>query len=199
MKRHPASSNSEVFAFTDLRQIRVLADPLRWRMLRALHDRSMTTKQLARELGERPSRLYHHVNALESVGLIQLVETKQKRGMIEKYYKARAENFVLTSRLLPSDPELSGSIGSVDAIVREAAQAALEGLKQVLAVELKADAAQPSAAAQLRIRVTASSASRLVRGLEEWLRKCRSASREDGDLEYTATVAFVPARPETSP
>jgi DNA-binding transcriptional ArsR family regulator len=73
---------------TELRQLRVLADPLRVRILRALAHEPRTTAQVAELLGENDTRLYHHVRALERVNLIRLVETRPKRGTTEKYYQA---------------------------------------------------------------------------------------------------------------
>lgn len=77
---------------TDLDQIRILADPLRLRMLEAFGE-ERTTKQVADLLEEKPTRLYHHVDALEGAGLIRLRRTARKRGTTEKYYQAVAENF----------------------------------------------------------------------------------------------------------
>jgi len=47
-----------------------------------------TAKQAAEHLGLPPTRLYHHVAALERVGLVRLVETRKKRGTVEKYFRA---------------------------------------------------------------------------------------------------------------
>lgn len=77
---------------TDLEQIRILADPLRLRMLEAF-GAERTTKQVADLLEEKPTRLYHHVDALEGAGLIRLTRTARKRGTTEKYYRAVAESF----------------------------------------------------------------------------------------------------------
>lgn len=77
---------------TDLEQIKTLADPLRLRMLEAFGD-ERTTKQVADLLEEKPTRLYHHVDALERAGLIRLTRTARKRGTTEKYYRAVAESF----------------------------------------------------------------------------------------------------------
>ena len=53
----------------------------------------MTTKQVAEALGEKPTRLYHHVDKLEKVGLIRLTHTRQNRGATEKYYETVARSF----------------------------------------------------------------------------------------------------------
>ena len=91
---------------TDLAQIRALADPLRLRILRALSGVPCTTKQVAIVLGEKPTKLYHHVEALERVGLIHQTETRRNRGTTEKYFQAVAAQFqVASSVLTPSGYE----------------------------------------------------------------------------------------------
>jgi DNA-binding transcriptional ArsR family regulator len=77
---------------TELEQIKILADPLRIRILEELCA-ERTTKQVAQRLGEKPTKLYHHVEALERVGLIALTRTRPNRGTLEKYYQAVARSF----------------------------------------------------------------------------------------------------------
>lgn len=81
-----------VLTLTDLDQIKLLAEPIRLRLLGAFGDEK-TTKQAAKELGEKPTRLYHHVEALERAGLIVLTRTAPNRGTTEKYYQAVARAF----------------------------------------------------------------------------------------------------------
>ena len=80
----PNRPTREVMILTELDQIKVLADPLRIRILEEL-GQERTTKQVADLIGEKPTKLYHHVEALERVGLIQLTRTRQNRGTLEKY------------------------------------------------------------------------------------------------------------------
>ncbi len=68
----------EFMVLTELDQIKVLADPLRIRILESLSE-ERTTKQVAQLIGEKPTKLYHHVDALERVGLIQQTRTRQNR------------------------------------------------------------------------------------------------------------------------
>ena len=67
--------------------------PLRVSILEALCLEARTTKQVAELLGEKPTRLYHHVDALAEAGLIRLVDTRQVRGTVEKYYQAVGRSF----------------------------------------------------------------------------------------------------------
>jgi DNA-binding transcriptional ArsR family regulator len=88
----------EAYTLKTLDQMKVLADPLRIRVLEALCQ-ERTTKQVAELLGEKPTKLYHHVEALEKVGLIALSRTRQNRGTVEKYYLAVARTFRADSRV----------------------------------------------------------------------------------------------------
>ena len=83
----------DVFTLEDLDQVKVLADPLRLKILEELCCGEMTTKQVAEKIGEKPTKLYHHVDSLVKVGLIRLVRTRQNRGTLEKYYVAIARSF----------------------------------------------------------------------------------------------------------
>jgi len=69
---------------TGLEQVRALSHPLRLRLLELFKLQPRTAKQAAEVLGEPPTRLYHHVAALERAGLIRLRETRQNRGTTEK-------------------------------------------------------------------------------------------------------------------
>src|SRR5437762_6605018 len=86
---------AEMHVITDLQQIKALADPLRQQILGAFVSEPRTTKQVAGLLGQPPTKLYHHVDLLERVGLIELVATKPKRGTTEKYFQAIAHRFAV--------------------------------------------------------------------------------------------------------
>ena len=82
------------FRISDFDQVKALAHPLRVRILETLAaSEPMTTKQVAESLGEKPTRLYHHVDLLQKTGLIRLTHTRQIRGTTEKYYEAIARTF----------------------------------------------------------------------------------------------------------
>jgi DNA-binding transcriptional ArsR family regulator len=67
--------------------MRAVAHPLRLRLVELFADGPRTTKQAALALGLPPTRLYHHVHALERAGLLRLRETRRKRGTEERYYE----------------------------------------------------------------------------------------------------------------
>ncbi|MEM6795731.1 MAG: helix-turn-helix domain-containing protein, partial [Acidobacteriota bacterium] len=94
----------EIHVIRDLAQLKALADPLRVRILEAFAEQPRTTKQVAARIEEKPTKLYHHVDALHKAGLIVLETTRQNRGTVEKYFRAIA-------RLFRTDPELFGGAG----------------------------------------------------------------------------------------
>ncbi len=92
------------YRISDLEQVKALAHPLRVRIIETLaSSKPMTTKQVAEVLGEKPTRLYHHVGLLEKTGLIQLTHTRKNRGTTEKYYEAIARQFRAGSDLFSDE------------------------------------------------------------------------------------------------
>jgi len=123
-KRKPkgrGGSADEPFTIETLEQFKALAHPLRQRILEDFARAPKTTKQVAEGLGEKPTRLYHHVHALERAGLIRLVETRPNRGTVEKYFSTVATRFqVDPQRIAGSDSDLSIEVagaGVVDGLL----------------------------------------------------------------------------------
>lgn len=106
------SGPPDSMTLSKLEQLRVLADPLRMRILEAL-GKERTTKQVAEEIGESPTKLYHHVDALKKVGLIRLIRTRRNRGTLEKYYQVAALSFRPDASLFPQ----AGYKSSVMAVI----------------------------------------------------------------------------------
>jgi DNA-binding transcriptional ArsR family regulator len=72
----------------DRRRERALAHPLRARALKLFGDAPQSPNQVARQLGVDVSSLAYHVRVLRKLGCIELVETKQRRGALEHFYRA---------------------------------------------------------------------------------------------------------------
>ncbi|MGZ4031516.1 MAG: helix-turn-helix domain-containing protein [Tumebacillaceae bacterium] len=58
-----------------------------------------TSKQIADQLGLSKSKVHYHVLDLHRVGLLQLVETKEKGGVIEKNYLPIARRIKIKSSM----------------------------------------------------------------------------------------------------
>lgn len=166
----------------DLAQIRALADPLRLRILGQLVTTARTTKQVAERLGEKPTKLYHHVQALERVGLVRLVDTRPKRGTVEKYYQSVATVFQVGPGVFA--PGMAADLRSS----REAVVVALlDTAREDLAAHLATDDADPVVG--LHLMLTPSSRASCATTLRHLQRMLGRASR---GRKYALTAVLCP-------
>ena len=87
----------------NLETLKVVADPLRLRILDAFGDKPHTVKQIAKVLEIPPNKLYYHVNMLEEHGLIRVVNTRLVSGIVEKTYRATAYLFVFSDEVFATE------------------------------------------------------------------------------------------------
>ncbi|HEY6731923.1 MAG TPA: winged helix-turn-helix domain-containing protein [Solirubrobacterales bacterium] len=67
---------------------RALAHPLRHDILNICDNRPASPTELAEETGEDFKRVCHHVTYLERHGLLELVETDNRKGGTQHFYRA---------------------------------------------------------------------------------------------------------------
>ena len=102
--------------------IKALADPLRLRVLTLLmddHERTWTVKEIAAELGQPVTKLYHHVNVLEQVALIRDVETRLVSGIVEHRYASGQRGLEFDDALYRSADTRDASIANVSYMLDE--------------------------------------------------------------------------------
>lgn len=87
----------EVMKLVGIEQIKAYSDPYRLRIISFLRNtkEAATVKEIADYLGEVPAKVHYHIKKLEKVGILELVRTKEIKGIIAKYYYLTAENFVI--------------------------------------------------------------------------------------------------------
>jgi DNA-binding transcriptional ArsR family regulator len=81
-------------AAIDQRLIRALAHPLRVQILEILTDHVASPNILANQLETRLGDVAYHTRALDRYGALELVDTVQRRGATEHFYKATPNAFV---------------------------------------------------------------------------------------------------------
>jgi DNA-binding transcriptional ArsR family regulator len=189
----------EMHRLTDLDQMKVLADPLRIRILE-LFCEERTTKQVAGILGQPPTRLYHHVAALERVGLVRLARTQQRRGAMEKYYLAVARTFSADPRLFSS-----GRVRQLRKATHGVAAQILENTSADLAALLErgegpAALEEVGVLSYLEVRATPARLKAIRARLMEVLKSTSTGrSRADASVRsYRLTIAFFPLVKEPS-
>lgn len=83
-------------------QIKLLADSRRMEILQLLMTSPATLTQLAGRLRQSPAWIRHHMKALESADLVEMIETRRTGTVMEKFYRARAGAFYLQELILPA-------------------------------------------------------------------------------------------------
>ena len=78
----------------DQRLVRSLAHPLRVQILELLTDHVASPNTIANELETSLSDVAYHTRALDRYGALELVDTAQRRGATEHFYKATPGAFV---------------------------------------------------------------------------------------------------------
>src|SRR5918997_5591895 len=77
----------------DPRIAKALSHPMRARILGILDERVASPNEIAETIDERLPNVSYHVRALLDLGCIELVDTAQRRGAIEHYYRAIVRPF----------------------------------------------------------------------------------------------------------
>jgi DNA-binding transcriptional ArsR family regulator len=179
-----------------LEQVRALSHPLRIQLIELFAQRPMTTKQAAELLRESPTKLYHHVAALERAGLVELRETRQNRGTTEKYFAAVSGRLALRAGAVAgSTPKDHAAMGMVvfDQSRNDLVRALAAGL---------ADGRQPLIATRSVLRMSSASAKKLAAELRDLLRRLTTKSKSSSERatpsrgprrRYSLTIALIPA------
>lgn len=171
--------------------LRALAHPLRLRMMELFAESPKTTMQVAGILGQPPTRLYHHVAALERSGLLVLKEKRKNRGTVEKWYVGVAQQIRGTGGRSPAAGRRTRR--AVAATVFEQAKqevlAIPAGAKQAALVGRLVIAARPSQIPAIR--------KRLFDTVQSVGKQFRSSQAETPETErdcerWAVTVAFAP-------
>lgn len=85
----------------NLDQQKLISSPLRVKIIYLLDEQAMTAKQVADELEKTAGSIHYHIQQLYNGGILEIVETKENRGIIEKYYRPKATYFKLVDENAP--------------------------------------------------------------------------------------------------
>jgi DNA-binding transcriptional ArsR family regulator len=187
---------------SDLDQVKVLADPLRVRILEQLCTEERTTKQVAKLLGEKPTKLYHHVDALARVGLIRLARTRQNRGTIEKYYIAVARQFRGDSRMF-SAADLGSEEGgnTLQAMISTVFERTSDEMRELIAQGRGQEGwiEEQGVLSHLEIQTDRKHGRRIQARLMKIIKSLENphaGGEKPGARSYRLTIAFYPIEPD---
>jgi DNA-binding transcriptional ArsR family regulator len=111
----------------DQRLVKALAHPLRIKILEVLTERVASPIRLSDDLEAGLSHVAYHTRALDKCGCLELVDTAQRRGATEHFYKASPHSFI-SDRIWRRVPRalLGGVSGATLQSFMDRAVAALE-------------------------------------------------------------------------
>jgi putative molybdopterin biosynthesis protein len=115
----------KVEILTQFEQIKAMADPRRLEILRLVMAEPASLTQLGVRLGQHPARVRHHMQKLESAGLVEINEITVTSGVTEKFYRACAGAYLMQQMVLPKDNHRKTIIfsGSHDLAIEQLTQA----------------------------------------------------------------------------
>jgi len=88
-----------------LKQQKIISNPVRSQIIMLLFDKAMTSKQVATTLEKTPGNIHYHIQKLYEHDIIELEREEKNKGIIEKYYRAKAINFT-SKEMSPKEENL---------------------------------------------------------------------------------------------
>ena len=192
---------NRVHVIETLEALRALADPLRHRIMEAIHKEPLTVAQVASLLDEKPNKLHYHMAELEKNGLVEVAETRQKGNLLEKTYRPVATVF----RVAPDLFERSSGPEALQALYQQVISAqditAVNLKTAIQAGEFTAKEAGTSLRILLRWHLAPEQASLFVERLKALVKEFGPSAEPQGQTQACALNLFfytLAREPESS-
>ena len=186
----------ETYQLETIEQMRALAEELRIRIIEALGQQALTSKQLALLLGEAPAKVHYHLHELEKVGLVNLVDIREKGNMLEKYYRAVAKNISASETFFQRVPP-DETIAAVHEMFQQISQRFLQVLTLVTSQPPKEHISAHLNGEQLWL--TNEEYQQLVKQIGALIEPYRHPRGSAGEQEYTFIEMLYPVLPTSAP
>jgi DNA-binding transcriptional ArsR family regulator len=191
----------QVHVIEDLETLRSLADPLRMQIYEILLQAPTSVRTVAERLGLAPGRLYYHINALEKLNMIRVVETRMVANMVEKMYRAVAYQLDVSPDLLNFHTDQGKE--AVAELLTSGLDATREDLRRSLQARLfELDRGANKRKRQMMVNRTTARIrdddadafqARLQALIDEFQHKDTPDNEEQGYHHYALMVAFYPS------
>jgi DNA-binding transcriptional ArsR family regulator len=158
-------------------QLRVLAHPLRMRLLSLLTGTAMSAAEAARELGDTQANTSYHIRRLHDAGLLEVAEELTIRGGRAKRYRHHPDSGRRLTRRDPGEEQLLTKAIAGE-LLRRAGQRSSDRPASLTDAELWVD---PEVWAKVLKQATA---------LSEELHEAARPPRTPGTIRVSASVAL---------
>jgi len=115
MPTHPDFQPAEVFPIDDLETLQLITTEPRIALIELLR-KPASVAQLAELLEVPRTRLYHHINALEEIGAIVVVDERRAGALNEKVYQVAAKTFQPSEKFLEGATPKEQAIAILDSL-----------------------------------------------------------------------------------
>jgi DNA-binding transcriptional ArsR family regulator len=132
-------------------QYKLVAHPLRIRILHALRSGELTAAQVADHLGESRGNVHYHIQKLNAGGLVEVTRTAPNGGIVERYYRAATARF-----RRPQQPDEPREVRAVETWLERTATEVdllLETFEALLGVWERVGSAEPEQADTWKVLV----------------------------------------------
>src|SRR5690349_3035484 len=179
----------ERYEIETIEQLRAIADTLRIRIIDLLEKQPMTVTQLAERLHLAPAKVHYHVRELERVGLLQLVETREKGGILEKYYQPIAYNISVMESLLMSSEHSDEGLSIINSYFSQFQRDLQRSLRQAIEEQEKRHQITLSFT---YLFLTSEESEQLARQINELLIPYEKRRGIEGEREISGLIAMYP-------
>lgn len=83
----------DIALVTDPGKLKLILDPLSWKILKILSEKEMYPLEIARKMGVHEQKVYYHIRKLCRAGAITVAKEEEKKGATAKYYTVVAPAF----------------------------------------------------------------------------------------------------------
>jgi predicted ArsR family transcriptional regulator len=176
----------ERYKINSLEQVRLLSDPFKLSILQAFAEEERTTKEVAETLKQPITKLYRHVDALHDAGLLEITQEKQKRGTVERHFRAVGKRFEADHSLFADESDDESDS------VRDLFRASEDEI--VSAIRTMSDNERKATFVRMRIKGSAERIDELQRQLMQWVEAVQDDVADAGEetFEAGALIAFYP-------
>jgi DNA-binding transcriptional ArsR family regulator len=191
-----------IYEAESLEQVRALADKMRVRIYNLLVQEPMTVTQVGKTLDTAPAKVHYHVRELERVGLVRQVFTREKSGILEKYYRAIAKEISVPRSLVTSAPR-DELLAAASELAQSAVSGYIRALGRLMALPDEDFQRYPFSISNATLWLTREELDRLVAEFQALLEKYEVHRGVEGEQEATFLTILYPAQlafqPEPAP
>src|SRR5262245_16810790 len=191
----------DIFLIDSLETLKIVADPLRLKILELLRSAPHTVKQLAAALHTPLKKLYYHVNLLEEHGLIRVTSTRVVSGIIEKQYQVTAYRLSVDRALLAPDDAGDDSLDAFLSMILDHAKSEIKKSVRAGLIEVSEHKSLQERGLLLGrrwIRMSPVRADEFLLRLKELEREFEASQPGEETLLYEILLGLYPTEPPDS-